>query len=241
MTRWKRCACSRSPAAKVSSHYVVGKDGTVVQMVSEENRAWHAGVCKWQGRTDINSCSVGIEMVHRDQDAADTWPDAQYAAVAQLILDIRTRHRVPNDHVIFHSECARTRRAARPTRRALTARASCKPCCASCLHLNNPRRNVAYQVSASKQYNGCQYHSHNNNGNVCTQRGCLHSCRWQYAVARPRYDFRHAKGEGSNHCTHQQQNGRDKHYCDCRHVVTCLLCLKEQSGKDAQATIDSPF
>jgi N-acetylmuramoyl-L-alanine amidase len=96
----------QSSESQVSSHYVVGKDGQVVQMVSEADRAWHAGVCKWQGRTDVNSCSIGIEMVHRDQDPGDTWPDAQIEAVARLLQDIRTRHRVPNDHVIFHSECA---------------------------------------------------------------------------------------------------------------------------------------
>jgi len=96
----------QSAASKVSSHYVVGKDGRIVQMVGEANRAWHAGVCLWQGRTDINSCSVGIEMVHQDQTAGDDWPDAQMEAVARLLLSIRARHRVPNDHVIFHSECA---------------------------------------------------------------------------------------------------------------------------------------
>ncbi len=96
----------QSAASKVSSHYVVGKDGRIVQMVSEQNRAWHAGVCLWQGRTDINSCSVGIEMVHQDQTPGDDWPDAQMEAVARLLLSIRARHRVPNDHIIFHSECA---------------------------------------------------------------------------------------------------------------------------------------
>lgn len=96
----------QNAASKVSSHYVVGKDGQVVQMVSEASRAWHAGVCLWQARTDVNSCSIGIEMVHRDQDPNDTWPEAQMAAVARLLFDIRSRHRVPNDHVIFHSECA---------------------------------------------------------------------------------------------------------------------------------------
>jgi N-acetylmuramoyl-L-alanine amidase len=93
-------------ASQVSSHYVVGKDGQIVQMVSETNRAWHAGVCRWQGRTDINSCSIGIEMVHRDQDPNDNWPPAQVEAVARLLFDIRSRHRISNDHVIFHSECA---------------------------------------------------------------------------------------------------------------------------------------
>ncbi len=96
----------QDPASKVSSHYVVGKDGQVVQMVSESDRAWHAGACRWQGRTDVNSCSIGIEMVHRDQDPHDDWPPAQVEAVARLLFDIRSRHRVPNDHVVFHSECA---------------------------------------------------------------------------------------------------------------------------------------
>jgi len=96
----------QSTASKVSSHYVVGKDGRIVQMVPEADRAWHAGVCRWQGRTDVNSCSVGIEMVHQDQTPHDDWPDAQMEAVARLLLSIRARHRVPNDHVIFHSECA---------------------------------------------------------------------------------------------------------------------------------------
>lgn len=96
----------QSPDSQVSSHYVVGKDGQVVQMVSENDRAWHAGECRWQGRADINSCSIGIEMVHQDQDPRDDWPAAQLEAVARLLLDIRARHRIPNDHVIFHSECA---------------------------------------------------------------------------------------------------------------------------------------
>lgn len=96
----------QDPRSKVSSHYVVGKDGQVVQLVAEQDRAWHAGICQWQGRTDVNSCSIGIEMVHRDQDPNDDWPPAQVEAVARLLFDIRSRHRIPNDHVIFHSECA---------------------------------------------------------------------------------------------------------------------------------------
>ena len=96
----------QTPESEVSSHYIVGKDGRVVQMVAEGMRAWHAGPCDWRGRTDINSCSVGIEMVHRDQDPKDDWPDAQVRAVARLLADIRTRHAVPDDHVLFHSEVA---------------------------------------------------------------------------------------------------------------------------------------
>jgi len=94
------------PESEVSSHYIVGKDGRIVQMVAETMRAWHAGPCDWQGRSDINSCSIGIELVHRDQDPLDNWPDAQMEAVAHLLADIRTRHAIPNSHVIFHWEAA---------------------------------------------------------------------------------------------------------------------------------------
>ncbi|TJV13499.1 MAG: N-acetylmuramoyl-L-alanine amidase, partial [Mesorhizobium sp.] len=52
------------PASEVSSHYLVHEDGRIVQMVRESDRAWHAGKSSWFGRSDINSCSVGIEIVN---------------------------------------------------------------------------------------------------------------------------------------------------------------------------------
>ncbi len=63
----------------VSSHYVVGKDGSVFQMVKEADRAWHAGESFWKGRFDINDYSIGIEMVNRN-DGIDPWPDEQVNA-----------------------------------------------------------------------------------------------------------------------------------------------------------------
>jgi len=53
-----------NPEAKVSAHYVVTEDGQVVQMVDEEKRAWHAGRGYWRGITDVNSASIGIEIVN---------------------------------------------------------------------------------------------------------------------------------------------------------------------------------
>ncbi|RVB35775.1 N-acetylmuramoyl-L-alanine amidase, partial [Mesorhizobium sp. M7A.F.Ca.CA.001.16.1.1] len=52
------------PASEVSSHYLVHENGHIVQMVRESDRAWHAGKSSWFGRADINSCSVGIEIVN---------------------------------------------------------------------------------------------------------------------------------------------------------------------------------
>ena len=52
------------PAAKVSSHWVVAEDGQVVALVNESRRAWHAGKSWWRGISDVNSASIGIEIVN---------------------------------------------------------------------------------------------------------------------------------------------------------------------------------
>src|SRR5438034_11214460 len=52
------------PAAEVSSHYVIDEDGTTHRLVAEQDRAWHAGVSAWRGRDDVNSTSIGIELVN---------------------------------------------------------------------------------------------------------------------------------------------------------------------------------
>ena len=54
----------RDPEAKVSSHYLVEEDGTVLRMVAEDKRAWHAGKAHWRDVDDVNSASIGIEIVN---------------------------------------------------------------------------------------------------------------------------------------------------------------------------------
>ena len=84
--------------AKVSAHYMVEEDGRIFQLVDEERRAWHAGLSEWQGETNINSCSIGIEIVNGGHDwpSADgslpPFPDAQIIAVIALCKDIESRH-----------------------------------------------------------------------------------------------------------------------------------------------------
>jgi len=95
------------PASQVSCHYLVDEDGTIVRMVEEDRRAWHAGVASWAGERDINSCSVGIEIHNPGHEFGyRDFPDAQMAAVERLCLDIVARHAIPARRVLAHSDVA---------------------------------------------------------------------------------------------------------------------------------------
>ncbi len=95
------------PQSGVSSHYLVHEDGEVVQMVAEAARAWHAGKSFWQGETDINSRSVGIEIVNPGHVLGyRAFPDAQIDAVIALCRDVAVRHAVAPARVLAHSDVA---------------------------------------------------------------------------------------------------------------------------------------
>ncbi len=99
------------PAAQVSCHYFVDEDGTVLQLVDEDRRAWHAGASCWQGETDINSRSIGIEIVNPGhQFGYRDFPDAQVAAVIGLCANILSRHAIPAERVLAHSDVAPERK-----------------------------------------------------------------------------------------------------------------------------------
>jgi N-acetylmuramoyl-L-alanine amidase len=95
------------PASEVSSHYLVHEDGRVVQMVRESDRAWHAGKSSWFGRTDINSCSVGMEIVNPGHSLGyPGFPRRQIEAVIELCKGIAARHTIPARRVLAHSDVA---------------------------------------------------------------------------------------------------------------------------------------
>jgi N-acetylmuramoyl-L-alanine amidase len=99
------------PEAKVSAHYVVAEDGQIVRMVAEDNRAWHAGKSYWRGVTDINSASIGIEIVNPGHEFGyRPFPDAQVSAVIALMQDILTRHSVTRGNIVGHSDIAPARK-----------------------------------------------------------------------------------------------------------------------------------
>jgi N-acetylmuramoyl-L-alanine amidase len=99
------------PASKVSAHYVVEEDGRVFNLVDESQRAWHAGLSFWRGITDINSASIGIEIVNPGHEFGyRAFPLAQMQAVAALCADIKTRYTLPADAFLAHSDIAPLRK-----------------------------------------------------------------------------------------------------------------------------------
>ena len=95
------------PIAEVSAHYFVWEDGMILQLVPEARRAWHAGKSSWSGETDLNSASIGVEIVNPGHDGdCPPFPDAQMDAVAKLAADICRRHRIRAERVLAHSDIA---------------------------------------------------------------------------------------------------------------------------------------
>lgn len=99
------------PASQVSCHYLACEDGRVVQMVPEDRRAWHAGQSSWEGVSDINSHSIGIEIVNPGHEwGYRDFPAAQMTAVRALCRDIVGRHAIRPHHVLGHSDIAPLRK-----------------------------------------------------------------------------------------------------------------------------------
>src|SRR6185503_1984512 len=104
-------ACLCDPVTEVSSHYLVFEDGRVLQMVPEARRAWHAGVSCWEGYSDINSRSIGIEIANPGHEFGyPPFPKTQIGAVAALCKDIIARHKIRADRVLAHSDIAPARK-----------------------------------------------------------------------------------------------------------------------------------
>ncbi|WP_300162890.1 N-acetylmuramoyl-L-alanine amidase [Bradyrhizobium sp.] len=100
-----------SPGTDVSAHYIVLEDGRIVQCVPEAKRAWHAGVSFWAGEEDVNSCSIGVEIVNSGHDwGYPDFPLRQIAAVIALCRGIMLRLKIPSRRVLAHSDVAPSRK-----------------------------------------------------------------------------------------------------------------------------------
>ncbi|MEX0590921.1 MAG: N-acetylmuramoyl-L-alanine amidase [Xanthobacteraceae bacterium] len=92
---------------KVSAHYFVDDDGTITQLVPEARRAWHAGLSFWENESDVNSRSIGVEIVNPGHEFGyPDFPPHQVDAVIALCRDVAARHQIRADRLLAHSDVA---------------------------------------------------------------------------------------------------------------------------------------
>ena len=100
-----------NPESKVSAHYLITEDGKTVRMVDEGKRAWHAGAARWRGIGDVNSASIGIELVNPGHEwGYRAFPEPQIEALIPLVHDIMSRHGITRGNVVGHSDVAPARK-----------------------------------------------------------------------------------------------------------------------------------
>ena len=95
------------PRTQVSAHYVICKDGTVHHMLNDYLRAHQAGVSKWGNATDINSCSIGIEL---DNNGFENFTEPQINSLIELLGRLKRSFSIPPANFIGHGDIAPTRK-----------------------------------------------------------------------------------------------------------------------------------
>jgi N-acetylmuramoyl-L-alanine amidase len=99
------------PIAQVSAHYLIDEQGQVFHLVAEQHRAWHAGISQWRDHSDVNSRSLGIELVNPGHEFGyRPFPSAQMQALAGLARDLQSRWPIPHRNVVGHSDVAPLRK-----------------------------------------------------------------------------------------------------------------------------------
>jgi N-acetylmuramoyl-L-alanine amidase len=88
---------------QVSAHYVVGRDGKIYHMLNDYLRAWQAGVSKWGSITDLNSCSIGIEL---DNNGNEPYTDVQIKNLLALLTQLKKAYNIPRTNFIGHQDIA---------------------------------------------------------------------------------------------------------------------------------------
>jgi N-acetylmuramoyl-L-alanine amidase len=99
------------PDSKVSAHYVLDEEGRVFQLVEDEKRAWHAGASYWGGARDINSLSIGIELVNPGHEwGYRPFPETQIRSLKDLCHALMRTYAIPPARILGHSDVAPSRK-----------------------------------------------------------------------------------------------------------------------------------
>ncbi|KAF2330005.1 MAG: N-acetylmuramoyl-L-alanine amidase [Flavobacterium nitrogenifigens] len=88
---------------QVSAHYIISENGKVVQMLNDYLRAWHAGNSTWGKVTDLNSCSIGIEL---DNNGFKPFTEAQISSLVALLTKLKKDYNIPTQNFLGHADIA---------------------------------------------------------------------------------------------------------------------------------------
>ena len=101
----------KNPKAKVSCHYLINRGGNVVQMVKDSNIAWHAGKSKWKNFTNLNSNSLGIELVNKGHDYGyQNYSNLQIKSLIKLCKILKKKYAIERENFLGHSDIAPLRK-----------------------------------------------------------------------------------------------------------------------------------
>ena len=99
-----------SDKRKVSCHYLLSKKGKIYNLVNEYKRAWHSGVSSWKNLVDINSRSIGIEIVNPGESSCEVYPDIQIISLIKLIKFLMKKFKINSHNILGHSDIAPLRK-----------------------------------------------------------------------------------------------------------------------------------
>ena len=101
----------KNPRCKVSCHYLINRKGNIIQMVSEKFIAWHAGKSKWKKAINLNSNSIGIELVNKGhQFGYETFCSAQIKSLIKLCKSLKKKYAIKKDNFLGHSDISPLRK-----------------------------------------------------------------------------------------------------------------------------------
>ncbi len=97
----------QSKVAKVSCHYLISKKGKIYQLVKDQNIAWHAGKSRWEKDVNLNSKSIGIELVNKGN---EPFPNKQINVLLKLLAILMKKHKIHSKYVLGHEDIAPKRK-----------------------------------------------------------------------------------------------------------------------------------
>jgi N-acetylmuramoyl-L-alanine amidase len=101
----------KNPKFKVSCHYLINRKGTIIQMVNDNKKAWHAGKSKWKKLTNLNSSSIGIELVNRGHRFGyEKFTKNQIKNLILLCSNLKKKYKIKDENFLGHSDIAPNRK-----------------------------------------------------------------------------------------------------------------------------------